>query len=489
MVAQARNGGPLVDGRFGADRAGDETAHGGLGDHRRVDAPSGAGCDGRPRRAGGCGPRPVHPRLRHVQDLPQQHEDADAEDARADARCGDDRARRPVGRGVRLRRRHMERRRAAAATECAHAARGAARLRRRHGAEDAGAGGRDRRRVPDAVDHDSCVRALHLRERRRADRHRLHRRRVDSRVRSRPGTRRRPRDRRDVSRQQGAEHPGRGRTLVAWRGSTRTRSAPSPRRSSAAAPRRRGAVWRTRSSPSASRSPARPSDCIEAIDEYTDARCTHVMLEALGRARLEQSGSSASGAPARTVLETVRPTLARGSSRSALRWRLRPMCSASTTRSGDERVRVGLGTGSIHAPRRCSRGDGSRARVRSSAARRPAPRFVCAHGYSSSSRGASARSARCRCRRARRAASMPGRRPVSPSPCSLRRRRLTREGGAEWRSIATASSRPRPTWSACASPATAGMAELMVELYHALRLHVQSQRVEGGRADTLGHWA
>ena len=43
----------------------------------------------------------------------------------------------------------------------AHAARGAAGLRRRDRAEDAGARRRDRRGLPDAVDHDAGVRALH----------------------------------------------------------------------------------------------------------------------------------------------------------------------------------------------------------------------------------------------------------------------------------------------------------------------------------------
>ena len=97
-----------------------------------------------------------------------------------------------------------------AAGRRAHAARRAARLRRRHGAEDAGPGRRDRGRLPDAVDHDAGLRALHPRERRCGHRHRLHGRRVDSRHRSRRGARRSARDRRDVPREQGAEHPGRG---------------------------------------------------------------------------------------------------------------------------------------------------------------------------------------------------------------------------------------------------------------------------------------
>ena len=83
-------------------------------------------------------------------------------------------------------------------------------LRRRDRAEDAGARRRDRRRLPDALDHDAGLRALHARERRRGDRHRLHRRGVD-RPRPRRGPRRRAGDRRHVPRQQVPEHPRVGR--------------------------------------------------------------------------------------------------------------------------------------------------------------------------------------------------------------------------------------------------------------------------------------
>ena len=129
------------------------------------------------------------------------------EDARADAGRGRDRPWRARRRGVRVRGRHVERVAAAAPGRGAHAAGRAAGLRRRDGAEDAGARRRDRRRLPDAVDHDARLRPLHDREHRLGDRHRLHGRRLDRRgSRSRP--RRRARDRRDVPREQGAEHPG-----------------------------------------------------------------------------------------------------------------------------------------------------------------------------------------------------------------------------------------------------------------------------------------
>ena len=71
-------------------------------------------------------------------------------------------------------------------------------------------------------------------------------------------------------------------------GSSRRRSFPSQRRWRAVAawpPRRRSPMP---CSTSASRSPVRPSDCIEAIEEYRDAGCTHIMLELWGENRLEQ---------------------------------------------------------------------------------------------------------------------------------------------------------------------------------------------------------
>ena len=236
VVAQAPDGGALVHGRLGADGAGDGAADDRLGDHLAVHAASRPGGDGRARRAGARA-GPLHPRLRDVEDLPQQRADADEQDARADARRRGDRARRARRRRVPLRRRDVERRRAGDGRR--RAARRAARVRRRDGAEDAGARGRDRRRLPDAVDHDARVRPLHARERAGGHRHRLHGRRVDRRG-SRRRPRRRARDRRDVPREQGAEHQGRRRHAArARRDRRRRRSGRSPRRWSAAGGSRR----------------------------------------------------------------------------------------------------------------------------------------------------------------------------------------------------------------------------------------------------------
>ena len=238
---------------------GDEAADDRLGDHLALDAPSGAGRDGRAGRAGGGRPRPVPARVRDVEDLPEQHQGADEEDARADARCGRDRARRALRRRVRVRRRHLERRRSRALGRGAHAAGRAARLRRRDRAEDAGPRGRDRRRLPHPVDHDACVRPLHARQRGRGHRHRLHGRRVDPRHRSRAGPRRRPRDRRDVPREQGAEHRRRGGHAARPRGDRDGRDPAGRRGDGAGRPARgEGEGHRRRCSTSASRSPARP---------------------------------------------------------------------------------------------------------------------------------------------------------------------------------------------------------------------------------------
>ena len=152
-----------LDRRLGADGAGDRAADDRLGDHLAVHAPSGAGGDGRARRAGGGRAGAVHPRLRDVEDLPQQRADADEEDARADAGRSRDRPRRARRRGVRVRGRHVGRVVPALSAE-AHTPREvppvyvAATAPKMHGPRR-----RDRRRLPDAVDHDPGLRAAHAR--------------------------------------------------------------------------------------------------------------------------------------------------------------------------------------------------------------------------------------------------------------------------------------------------------------------------------------
>ena len=215
----------------------------------------GAGGDGCPPRAGGRGPGPLHRGLRHLQDLPEQHQagrlGAADEAARAHARLGRDHARHPRRRALRVRRRGLLGRHPGAAGRGARAALGGARVRRGHRAAHAAARRRDRRRPADPVDHDAEVRGVHLRQRphrrraRRArpgvGRRRLHDRRLDPRHRPRQGPRRRARDRRHVPREQGAEHPGLGRHAARAR-RHRPRGDPPGRRGDGAgrAPRREG---------------------------------------------------------------------------------------------------------------------------------------------------------------------------------------------------------------------------------------------------------
>ena len=114
-----------------------------------------------------AGPGPLHRRVRHVEDLPQQHEagrPADGDEAaRAHARLGRDRARRALGQAVRVRRQGVQRRPAGAPARGGRARLGRAGLRGRDGAADAAARRRDRRRPAHAVDHDAGVRRVHAR--------------------------------------------------------------------------------------------------------------------------------------------------------------------------------------------------------------------------------------------------------------------------------------------------------------------------------------
>ena len=221
-----------------------------------------------------AGPGPLHRRLRHLEDLPEQHEAGRPaerdEAARAHARLGRDRARRARRRAVRLRRQGLQRRPARRSQPEARRARlGRARstspataprmqqlggeigdglltpsittpafvrYTRGNVAQGAAKAGRD----PAEVDVGcTIVASIHATDR-------------DA---GRDG---RARDRRHVPREQVPEHPGLGRHAArarrdrAWR-----RSARSPRRWSAAAGSPRRPRSPTRCSTAASRSPAR----------------------------------------------------------------------------------------------------------------------------------------------------------------------------------------------------------------------------------------
>ena len=219
VVAQARDGGALLDRRLGADGARDEAADDRLGDHLAVHAPSGAGGDGRARRAGGRRPGPLPPRLRDVEDLPQQRQ-ARQTTKTARRRCAT-RSRSCAaclgGEAVRVRRRHVF-----SASIPALSGRGAHAARRvplyvaatapkmqALGGEIADGLLTPSITTPAFVRYTRGNMALAQRRRagRRRARPRLHGRRLDPASRPRRGPRRRARDRRHVPREQGAEHP------------------------------------------------------------------------------------------------------------------------------------------------------------------------------------------------------------------------------------------------------------------------------------------
>ena len=171
----------------------------------------------------------------------------------------------------------------------ARAARGAAGVRRRDRAEDAGAGRRDRRRLPDAVDHDAGVRPLHARERRT--------RTSTSAARSSPrSTRPIATQGRDGAREIAGMYlankvqniQGAADTLLDLAGLEQDEIRPVAEAMEqggrlAAKAKVTDAIL-DKCKPIA----GTPADCIAAIEEYKDAGCTHVMLELWGEDRLEQ---------------------------------------------------------------------------------------------------------------------------------------------------------------------------------------------------------
>ena len=212
MVAQARHGGALVDRRLGADGARDEAADDRLGDHRRLDAPPGAGrrwtrasCRRRPGRAGSSsasarrrsssttrrrrrkktlGPmRDAVTIVRGVLSGERFDYDGDTWSADVPALAADAHSPREV--------------------PPVYVAATAPKMQALAGEIADGC-------LTPSITTPAFVRYTRENVERR-HRHRLHGRRVDPRDRPRRGPRRRPRDRRHVPREQGAEHPGRGR--------------------------------------------------------------------------------------------------------------------------------------------------------------------------------------------------------------------------------------------------------------------------------------
>jgi alkanesulfonate monooxygenase SsuD/methylene tetrahydromethanopterin reductase-like flavin-dependent oxidoreductase (luciferase family) len=135
--------------------------------------------------------------------------------------------------------------------------------------------------VPDTVDHDARLRALHVSERRYGHRHRLHGRRLD------------PRDgAREIAGMYLANKvqniQGSADTLLELAGIEQDEIRPV-----AEAMEQGGRLAAKAKVSDALLDKCRPiagtpADCIEAIEEYRDAGCTHVMLELWGADRHEQ---------------------------------------------------------------------------------------------------------------------------------------------------------------------------------------------------------
>ena len=284
VVAQAPDGGALVDRRLRADGARDGAADDRLGDHLAVHAPPGAGGDGRTGRAGGRRPGPVHPRLRDVEDLPQQH--PRRRRRRRSGRCA---TRSTIVRGVlggervRVRGRDVERRRAGALaprrTRRATCRPSTSPRRRRRCR-------RSRGEIADGCLTPSITTPAFVRYTRenvaRRHRHRLHGRRLD---------RRGPRRRAATGRARSPACTSRTRCRTSRARPTRCSSSPgSSRRRSARSPRRWSAGGRLAAKAEVTDAildkckpiAGTPADCIAAIEEYRDAGCTHVMLELWG---------------------------------------------------------------------------------------------------------------------------------------------------------------------------------------------------------------
>ena len=293
MVAQALDGGALVDRALAAGRPRDRAARGRLGDHLAVHAPPDPDRDGGARDAGGRRARGGSTSGSASRRSSCATPTIDVEAGRGDEGGGRDRPRRARRRRGRHGRQGLLGARAGAAGRRRGAALGRAALLRRHRADDAArlrAGGR---RPADRLDHDAGVRPLRARRagggraRSRFARPRLHDRRLDRRG-PRAGPRRRARDRRHVPGEQGPEHPGRRGHAARVRRADAGRDPPGRRGDGAGRPAGREGGGHRRD-PRQVQADRRHARGLHRRDqEYREAGCTHVMLELWGEDRLGQ---------------------------------------------------------------------------------------------------------------------------------------------------------------------------------------------------------
>ena len=260
-----------------------------------------AGRDGRARDAGGRRSRPLPPRLRRLADLHEgdrRRRRQAAEPARA-TRCGSCAACSAASRSTTTARRSAPTCPALAAdAQCA--------ARRRSRSTSPATGPRMQEYAGEEADGlltasitTPDVRPLQPRQhgagrrqgraRPGGDRRRLHDRRLDRRTTAPPAARARARSPACTSPTRCRTSRARPTCCSSWPGSRRQQIAPiAEAMERGGRARRGGGGHATRSSTAASRSRARPADCIAAIEAYREAGCTHVMLELWGEDRERQ---------------------------------------------------------------------------------------------------------------------------------------------------------------------------------------------------------
>ena len=154
VVAEALDGGALVDRALPADRARDRAAGGRLGDHLAVHAPPDADRDGGAGDAGGGRRGALLPRPRRLEDLHASRRNR-VEAGRGDDGGGGDHPRHARRRRARPRRQGLLGAHPGAQGRRGHAALGRAALLRRHRPDDAARRG-EAATAADRVDHDAA---------------------------------------------------------------------------------------------------------------------------------------------------------------------------------------------------------------------------------------------------------------------------------------------------------------------------------------------
>ena len=244
-----------------------------------------------------AGPGPLHPRLRDLEDLPQQRAACRRTKTLGPMRDAVEIVRGVLGgERVRVRRRRRGARTCPALQAEAHTPRGVPPV---YVAATAPKMQRSPARSRDGCLTPSITTPAFVRYTRgnveRRHRHRLHRRRLDPRDRPRRGPRRRARDRRHVPREQGAEHPGLRRHAARPRRDRAGRDPPGRRGDGAGRPARGEGEGHRRAARQvqADRRHARPTASPRSRSTATPAAPTSCSSSG-ARTATSRSGSSAS---------------------------------------------------------------------------------------------------------------------------------------------------------------------------------------------------